>query len=57
MGKVEERGEVARWERWETGVRWKDGGERSGGRVGKMGKRGEVARCRRWGRRNMRVCE
>ena len=25
MGKVGERGEVARWERWLRGVRWLDG--------------------------------
>ena len=53
MGKVEERGEVARWERWGRGVRWqggkarwgrgvrwqggKGGGERSGSEVGGKG--------------------
>ena len=50
MGKVGERGEVAKWERWLRGVRWQDGkggGERSGSKVGKVGERGQVAKWER----------
>ncbi len=53
MGKVGERGQVARWERWGREVKWqggKGGREMSGSKVGKVGERGEVARWERWGR-------
>ena len=40
MGKVGERGQVARWERWGREVRWqvgKDGGGGTGGSVNRVG--------------------